>query len=157
MSEWYYKVSEDPTDLTPLVECLAYFEDQYEEAKKEVAMKGSLERDAAKMPGIVEHRFSQLQEIEAIREWMENELKRVRHAAFRKYFENYNKTLTSREANAYADADDKVLAMTELLNRIALIRNKFMGIMKGLEYKHFQISNVTKLRVAGLEDADIDY
>ena len=51
--------------------------------------------------------------------------------------------------------EDSVITLTELCNQFILLRNKFLGIMKGLEAKSFQISNVTKLRSAGLEDITI--
>lgn len=157
MSDWYYKVTEDPTDLLPLVECLDWYEKEYQEAKKEVAIKGRLESDAAKIPGQSEHRWSQLQELEALLAWMETEVKKVRTAAFKKYLENYPRDLSSRDAQTYADADPKVLEMLELQNQIALMRNKFIGIGKGLSCKEFQISNIVRLRQAGLDDTYIDY
>jgi hypothetical protein len=154
---WYYEVSKDPSNLAPIVMALQYFDEQYEEARKDITIKGLLERDAAKIPGTVEHRWSQLQELEAILEFLENEFKRVKIAAFKKYFESYQRTLTSREAGMYADADDKVLEISEIKNQVALVRNKFLGIMKGLESKSFAINNITKLRCAGLEDAQLNY
>ncbi len=157
MSEWYYRVTADPTDLSPLAECLSYYEDEYQVAKKEVAIKGQIERDAARIPGQVEHRFSQLQELEALIIWIEGEVKKVRTAAFKKYLENYNRTLTSRDAQIYADAEPKVLEMVELQNQIALVRNKFLGIMKGLQAKEYQLNNIVRLRQAGLDAAYIDY
>ncbi|NJO64308.1 MAG: hypothetical protein HC836_40915 [Richelia sp. RM2_1_2] len=157
MSEWYYKVTEDPTNLMPLVECLDYFEKEYQDARKEVEIKGPIERNAAKMPGIVEHRFSQLQELEALLVWSENEVKKVKTAAYKKYLENYPRELSSRDAQIYADAEPSVLQMLELQTQIALMRNKFISIGKGLSCKEFQISNIVRLRQAGLDDAAIDY
>ena len=40
------------------------------------------------MPGIVEQRFNQLQEIEAILQYMNIELRRLRPKHFKKYLEN---------------------------------------------------------------------
>lgn len=157
MSDWYYRVTEDPTDLSPLVDCLDYFEKEYQDAKKDVAIKGHLERDAARMPGLVEHRWSQLQELEALLTWIESEVKRVRVTAFKHYLESYNRDLSSRDAQTYADADPKVLQLLELQNQIALMRNKFIGIGKALSCKEFQISNIVRLRQAGLDDIYIDY
>jgi hypothetical protein len=157
MSEWYYKVTVDPTDLTPLVDCIEFFEKEYQAARKEVAIKGRLEQDAARMPGIVEYRYSQLQELEALVVWADLEVKKVRTAAFKKFLESYARTLTSRDAQMYAEAEPSVLQALEIHNQICLMRNKFVSIMKGLTSKEFQISNITKLRVAGLDDAYLDY
>jgi hypothetical protein len=42
--------------------------------------------------------------------------------------------------------------MEHLVNEFALVRNKWLGVMKGLEAKQFQINNLVKLHVAGMED-----
>jgi hypothetical protein len=157
MSEWYYKVTADPADLLPLVDCLEYFEKEYRAAKKDIAIKGRLEQDLARMPGMVEHRYSQLQELEALVVWSDLEVKKVRAAAFKKFLEGYQRDLSSRDAQMYADAEPTVLQALELHNQICLMRNKFISIMKGLTSKEFQISNITRLRVAGLDDAYLDY
>jgi hypothetical protein len=51
------------------------------------------------------------------------------------------------------EADDEVLALAMIRNRLALIRNKFLAVTKQHEYLHFQLSNLTKLIVAGVNDA----
>jgi hypothetical protein len=33
-----------------------------------------------------------------------------------------------------------------------MLRNKFLGIMKGLDTKQWQIGHITRLRTAGMED-----
>ena len=43
----------------------------------------------------------------------------------------------------------------KIINEFALLRNKWLGITKGLDQKQWQITNIVKLRVAGMEDASI--
>ena len=43
----------------------------------------------------------------------------------------------------------------KIINEFALLRNKWLGITKALDQKQWQITNITKLRVAGMEDATI--
>ena len=71
MAKWYNIVSQN---LSKLPDCIDYFEDQLEEARIETGMRGNIEKNASNVPGIVEHRFNQLQEIEAILEKITNEL-----------------------------------------------------------------------------------
>lgn len=149
MSTWYNKVVEDLGNIIPTID---YFENELEEARYECSIKGSLERSSAALPGITELRFNQLQEIEAILEHLNIQMRKERSKVFRKYLESYNRQLTSRDAEKFVDGEDSVITLTELCNQFSLLRNKFLGIMKGLESKSFQISNVTRLRTAGLED-----
>ena len=77
----YY--SEVARDINKIPEAIKFFEDQLIEARGEVKLKGNVERAAAEMPGIVEHRFNQLQEIEAILNYLNIELRRLRSSFFK--------------------------------------------------------------------------
>ncbi len=133
-----------------------YFELELEEARKELSLKGkTLEKHAAELPGLVEYRFSQLQEIEAVLEYLNVKLRQERSAQFKKFLEAYAKTLSSRDAEKYVDGVKEIVDLTLLNNEVALLRNKFLGISKGFEAKNFMTGHIIKLRVAGLDDAAI--
>lgn len=149
---WYTEVSRD---ISKIPDAVLYFEQELEEARQEVRLYGNLEKAAASMPGIVEHRFSQLQEIEAILEYLNIELRRLKSSFFRKYLENYARALSSRDVEKYVDGEADVVDMEKIINEFALLRNKWLGITKGLDQKQWQITNITKLRVAGMEDAKL--
>jgi hypothetical protein len=146
---WYSKVSKD---LSQLPYCLEYFFSELSDAKVEVKIHGSIEKASSHLPGIVEHRFNQLQEIEAILKYLNIELNRVRSQKFRQYLENYNRELSSRDCEKYVDGEADVIDMEKLVNEFALVRNHWNGIIKGLEVKSYQLNNIIRLRVAGLED-----
>ena len=63
MSTWFYKVTQD---LTELPNCIVWYETQLNEARLEIKLRGNLEQHSRELPGIFEYRFNQLQEIEAI-------------------------------------------------------------------------------------------
>jgi len=152
---WYGRITADPDDLSPLVECFAYYEAQLEEARKELNVSGRIEVIQKKLPGMAEYRYNQLQELEAILRYLELKFNKAKGKAHRHYMEKYDRALTSRDAEKYADSDDEVLEIALLVNQVSLLRNKFLGVSKGIEYLHFQIGNITKLRVAGIEDASL--
>lgn len=149
---WYHKITQD---LSQLPNALDYFETEYQQARLEVWLKGVIEKQAAGIPGIVELRFSQLQEIESILEYLNIQLRKIKNKHFRKYLENYNRALSSRDAEKYAEGEDEVIDHESLINEVALMRNKWLGIIKSLDSKQFQINNITKLRCAGLDDATV--
>ena len=149
---WYTKVSQDVSNIPDAV---TYFESELVTARQEVRLVGNVEKAAASMPGIVEHRFSQLQEIEAILEYLNIELRRLKSSHFRKYLENYARALSSRDCEKYVDGEADVVDMEKIINEFALLRNKWLGITKALDQKQWQITNVVKLRVAGMEDATL--
>jgi hypothetical protein len=149
---WYAKVSQDISNIPLAIE---YFERELLDAKKEVKIVGNIEKASAAMPGIVEHRYNQLQEIEAILEYLNIELRRLRSNFFKKYLENYQRALSSRDVEKYVDGESDVVDYEKIINEFALLRNKWLGIIKGLDIKQWQLSNVIKLRVAGMEDASL--
>ena len=153
MSQWYYKVT---GDLSKIPDFIEYYENELEEARLETSLKGkSLERHAAELPGLVEKRYSQLQEIEAILEYLNIQLKKDRSIEFKRFLEAYNKTLTSRDAEKYVDGVSSIVDSTVLINEVALLRNKFLSISKAFEAKNFMTGHIIKLRVAGLDDASM--
>lgn len=152
MSTWYNKVVDD---LSQIVDCIDYYENQLLEAQKECKLEGSLEKSSAALPGVTEHRFNQLQEIEAILEHLNIELRKERSRVFRKYLETYNRQLSSRDAEKFVDGEDSVINLSQLANQFSMLRNKYLGVLRGLETKSFQINNIVKLRTAGLEDVTI--
>lgn len=153
MSSWYYKVTGDLAQVSLFID---FFEKELEEARKELSLKGkSLEKHAAELPGVVEQRFAQLQEIEAVLEYLNIQLRKDRSAEFKKFLENYNKALSSRDAEKYVDGVASIVDSTLLVNEVALLRNKYLGIIKALEAKNFMTGHIIKLRAAGLDDASI--
>ena len=147
---WYSKISKD---ISSIPDALVYYENELAEAKREVSIKGNVEKASANMPGIVEQRFNQLQELEAILNYMNIELRRLRSSYFKKYLENYQRALSSRDVEKYVDGEPDVVDYEKIINEFALMRNKWLGVLKGLDQKQWQLTNIVKLRVAGMEDA----
>jgi hypothetical protein len=149
---WYTKISKDISHIPDAVE---YYEAELQAAKIDARIAGNIEKAAASMPGIVEQRFNQLQEIEAVLEYLNIELRRLRSQHFRKYLENYQRALTSRDCEKFVDGEADVVDFEKIINEFALLRNKWLGIIKALDIKQWQLSNVIKLRTAGMEDATL--
>jgi hypothetical protein len=149
---WYAQVSKD---IAHLPNCLDYFYLEADKARLEVKIHGSVEKASASLPGIVEQRFNQLQEIEAILEYLNIELRRIRSKTFRKYLENYQRALSSRDVEKYVEGEADVVDMEKVINEFAMLRNQWLGIIKGLDIKQWQLSNIIKLRAAGLEDISL--
>ena len=69
--------------------------------------------------------------------------------------EGYARALTSRDAEKYVDGEDEVIDFETLINEVALLRNKYLGIMKGLDTKQWQLGHIVRLRTAGMEDVSV--
>jgi|TARA_B110000858_G_C17784809_1_gene466630 hypothetical protein len=149
---WYGKVTRD---LSALPDFISFYEKELLNAKKETSIDGSVERHLRDLPGITEHRFNQLQEIEAVLNYLNIQLRKIRRKHFQKYLEGYQRALSSRDAEKYVDGEDEVIDFETLVNEVALARNRWLGIMKGLEAKQWQMGHIVRLRTAGMEDVTL--
>lgn len=153
MSQWYNRVVNNIAEIPAFI---TYYESELQEAKLECSVKGIVEKNITALPGITEHRFNQLQEIEAVLNHLNIQLRKIRRKHFQKYLEGYARALSSRDAEKYVDGEDEVIDFETIINEVALLRNRWLGIMKGLDTKQWQMGHVVKLRTAGMEDIKIE-
>jgi hypothetical protein len=146
---WYNRIVANLGEIPGFID---YYEKELLTAKGETNIRGNVERAASNLPGITEHRFNQLQEIEAVLNYLNIQLRKIRRKHFQKYLEAYQRALTSRDAEKYVDGEDEVVDFETIINEVALLRNKWLGVMKGLESKNFMMGHVVRLRTAGMED-----
>lgn len=149
---WYSKIT---ASLGAIPDFIAHYERELEEAKKECRIGGLVERNIKELPGHTEHRFNQLQEIEAVLNYLNIQLRKIRRKHFQKYLEGYARALTSRDAEKYVDGEDEVIDFETIINEVALLRNRWLGVMKGLETKQWQMGHIVRLRSAGMEDIQV--
>ena len=149
---WYTRIT---TDLSVIPDFISHYEAELEQARYDCRVGGKVEKNISNLPGITEQRFNQLQEIEAVLNYLNIQLRKLRRKYFQKYLEGYNRALTSRDAEKYTDGEDEVIDFEVLINEVALLRNKWLGIMKGLDSKQWQLGHIVRLRTAGMEDITV--
>ena len=64
----------------------------------------------------------------------------------------YITVLSDCDAEKYVDGEDEVIDFETIINEVALLRNKYLGILKGLESKNFMQGHLVRLKTAGMED-----
>ena len=149
---WLTKVSQD---ISAIPDFISHFENEYNQARYEVGIKGGVEKNLSALPGLTEKHFSNLQEIEAVLNHLNIQLRKIRRKHFQKYLEAYNRALSDRTAEKYVDGEQEVIDFESLINEVALIRNQYLGIMKSLESKNFMLGHLVRLKTAGMEDFTI--
>ena len=149
---WYSRVV---ASLDAIPDFINHYERELDDAKKECRIGGLIERNLKELPGLTEHRFNQLQEIEAVLNFLNIQLRKIRRRHFQKYLEAYARALTSRDAEKYVDGEDEVIDYETIINEVAFLRNRWLGIMKGLDTKQWQMGHIVRLRSAGMEDITV--
>ena len=149
---WYSRVV---ASLGAIPDFINHYENELADAKKDCRISGLVEKNITALPGITEFRYNQLQEIEAVLNYLNIQLRKIRRKHFQKYMENYARALTSRDAEKYTDGEDEVIDYETLFNEVAYLRNRWLGILKGLDTKQWQMGHVVRLRTAGMEDIQV--
>ena len=149
---WYSRVV---ADIGAIPDFIDHYEPELALAKNDCRISGVVEKNITALPGITEHRFNQLQEIEAVLNYLNIQLRKIRRRHFQKYLEGYARALSSRDAEKYVDGEDEVVDFETIINEVALLRNKWLGIMKGLDSKQWMTGHVVRLRTAGMEDVAV--
>ena len=149
---WYSKVV---ANLGSIPDFISHYDRELEEAKRDVRIGGLVEKNIKELPGVTEHRYNQLQEIEAVLNYLNIQLRKIRRKHFQKYLEAYARALTSRDAEKYVDGEDEVVDFETIINEVAFLRNRWLGIMKGLDAKQWQMGHIVRLRTAGMEDITV--
>ena len=149
---WYSRVV---ASLGAIPDFIAHYEREITDAKKDCRIAGIVEKNITALPGITEFRYNQLQEIEAVLNYLNIQLRKIRRKHFQKYLEGYARALTSRDAEKYVDGEDEVIDYETIINEVAYLRNRWLGIMKGLDSKQWMAGHLIRLRSAGMEDIQV--
>ena len=149
---WYSRIV---ANLGNIPDFIAHYDRELLDAKRDCKISGIVEHNIKELPGHTEHRFNQLQEIEAVLNYLNIQLRKIRRKHFQKYLEAYARALTSRDAEKYVDGEDEVIDFETIINEVALLRNRWLGIMKGLDSKSWMSGHIVRLRTAGMEDIQV--
>lgn len=150
---WHWVIKDDKAKILDMIE---FFDAEIEEGRREVKKIGIIEKIAQQIPGWHETRLSQLQQLEAVLEVLEIEMRQIQAEKFKYYLEAYKRSLSSSDCKKYVEGDKDVCELAELINEVAYLRNQYSSIVKSLEMKAFQINNIVRLRAAGIEDARLE-
>ena len=151
--DYYYRVMNDWNYLPDFMD---HFYAEYEIGKKEVGIRGNIERSSAELPTNAEKRFTQCQVVNAVVDYFEMERDKCRSEKLKFIMMNSNRALSERTAEKYLDSDEELINLEQIITQVNLLKNCFVGLSKAFEYKHYQLTNITKLRSAGLEDSRIE-
>jgi hypothetical protein len=155
MARWFHKVTADPAVYPTLAQALLYFFNEYDKSGEDIRPpRGTKLWDVSvKLPGVMEYRFGQLQEIEALLKLLEIRYDKLYTEKKRHFLENYNRNVSDRQASEMANVEQDVIEVREFIQQTALIRNLYLGLIKGLETLHYQMGHLVNLRRAQIEDA----
>lgn len=103
-----------------------------------------------------QHFFDQKRiELHTLVKYFEQETQRVRGKLFRKYKETHSRDLGEREIIRYLDNEDAYLQINELYLEVKELYEKYQSVVDAFTTRGYALNNITKIRVASLEDAEL--
>lgn len=106
-----------------------------------------------KLPGLMHMCWELTQEADAIRVFLERRAHVVKMEKFKQLTQQFNRSLSDRTAEKYAEADPKYISILEVIGEVKLRVEKLSGHSKGLDALHWQVRSLIELHKAGKEDA----
>ena len=135
-----------------LPDALDYFNNELIQAKEEVKFDGKMiSKCVSELSSNFYTRLEQLQELEAILKHFEIKLAQRKSEAYKDLQNNTGRALTSSDLKMYIDGKPEIVAIQQIINEIALVRNKYLGLTKAFETANFQLSNLSKLYIANAD------
>lgn len=79
----------------------------------------------------------------------------ARGRLFKKYTETYKRELSDRQKDKYIDNDEKYLMQYEVYLEVKEVYEKYEAVCDAFRARGYSLNNITKIRVASLEDVVI--
>ena len=98
---------------------------------------------------------TKFRELKSLEDFIKMKLEETKSIHWRKYTERYNVKLTGRDVEAYVAGEEDYVTMYQILLEVTNVKRKFEAIVEGLKNMGWNLSHITKLRVAQIEAAVI--
>lgn len=138
-----------PTILANYETALKGFEDKLE-------IKGkNLEHANSEQPGWQSYYDQRRIELYTLVKYYDGQINRVRGKLFKSYTETYSRELTDRAKDKYIDHEKSYLQMLEIYLEVKEVHDQYNSVVEAFKSRGYALNNITKIRVAALEDAII--
>ena len=143
-------------DYKNLPDILAEYEKGLKEVEENLNIKGKrLEAANAEHAAWQLYYESRKADLRSLVKFFEAKLLATRGKLYRKYTETYNRELSDRQKDKYIDNEDTYLNLLEIYLEIEEIYKKYEAISNAFQSRGYALNNITKIRVASLEDVII--
>ncbi len=151
------KVTEISGDLAKLPKVLGEYDKALEDVEDLIRIKGKkLEFANMENPAQQSYYDQKRIELKTLTDFMEMEVQRVRGKLFRKYKESHSRELGEREINQYINNEAAYLTKYQMYLEVKEMYQKYQAVVDAFTTRGYALNNITKARVASIEDAILD-
>ena len=94
-------------------------------------------------------------EIKALEDWLQNVNEKETAKLWKKYLEGYPKQLSQNDIKSYIAGEKVIVELNQIIIEVSLIKNHLSDIVDAIKNMGFMMGNVTRLRVAELDEATL--
>lgn len=135
---------------------VAEYDDALDNVKEKIEIKGKKLEAANVENAAWQHYYDQKRvELHTLTKYFESERDRVYGKLFRKFKENHSIELGGQEIKRYIESEDEYLRMNGYYLEIKELYEKYEAVVKAFSTRGYALNNITKIRVASLEDVEL--
>jgi len=150
------KISELGKNFENLPDLLYTYDKVLTEADKDLAISGKLLEVSNSENSALLHYYDQRKvELHTLVKFFKAEEDRVKGQLYKSYNENHSRALSQREIDRYIDNEEAYIYIHSLLIEVEERYELFQSVVASLTSRNYALSNITKLRVASLENVEI--
>lgn len=141
---------------TGLPEIISSYEAELVEAKENLNIKGkTLEKANVENPTWQLYYDQRRVELYTLLKHFDSLVASTRGKLFKSYTETYARDITDRAKEQYINNEPAYLSMYEIYLEIKDIHDRYQAVCDAYKSRGYALNNITKIRVASLEDAII--
>jgi hypothetical protein len=133
---------------------LEQYERELAEAEQHLAIKGKKLEHANRENPTWQHYYDARRiELATLVKYMEMQVARVRGKLFKSYSEHNQRDFSDKAKNQMIDNEPAYLNVYELYLEVEEMYKKYQAVVDAFTSRGYALNNITKIRVAALEDA----
>jgi len=150
------KISELGEGYKNLPKILKVYDENLEQAEEKLKIVGKkLEVSNSENSAWLYYYDQRRVELHSVVKFFKTEEGKVRGNLYKSYKENYKVALGERDIIRYIDSEQEYLKIHNLLIEVEEMYEMYQSVVNALTTRNYALSNITKLRVASLENIEI--
>ncbi len=137
-----------------LASVLSEYDKELDEVEERLSLKNkTIERSNMENPTWMSFYDQKRIELKVLNNFMDMKVDQTRGRLFMRYRENHQVTLNATEINQYINNEDAYIDMCNFRFEVQEVYEKYKQVIEAFKTRGYALNNITKLRVASLEDA----
>ena len=151
---WFPEVLKD---IDKVADAIAWYEEELKTGFEEVDISGSLMGANQRQPGLIAYYDALQADLDALYALMERHHKTMKSLKLRELANAppTNVRVTATDLKAMAETDPDVAGAEEIAAIVGDLYKQFSALMKALDQRGYALANITKIRIAGMEEVEV--